>query len=233
MNATNVMSELFPLADYNALNPAQQTALSVLDEILNGADGPLQPKSYAARPAPIPARLEETATDPDCLASAFNLLRTCQGCLPGDEIGDELLSDIRRKFACVYQAAITLAERDLVAADLRPTEDFSFHLVIDPSYEDDTNIVITDFRAKFCFLPRESKHVVRLLALWESLNPWETVNSQSSQPHPFEWTPCYLRHTTKAWNFEFSTLKELADFILQTKNFLSAGVLFYNDEAAD
>src|ERR1700674_189502 len=57
--------------------------------------------------------------DAEMLELTFNILRPCDGCLPEEEIGEDLLEDIRRKFSCIYYTAIERAEEDLKAKRLR------------------------------------------------------------------------------------------------------------------
>src|SRR3954466_15643970 len=73
---------------------------------------------------------------------AFNLLRTCKGCVPAEERGEDLLNRIRSKFGAVYQVGMELAELEL---NQRNISDFSFCFIMDPRYEDATHIVILDY----------------------------------------------------------------------------------------
>src|SRR5258708_5111363 len=98
--------------------------------------------------------------DDDVLATSFNILRPCEGCLPDDEIGEDLLSDIRRKFSCIYYPAIERVEDALRAEGLRFYDDFSFCLVIDPDYEDSTHVAVVDLRPEvrpFCYFHEYAK----------------------------------------------------------------------------
>src|SRR5579862_8646246 len=72
--------------------------------------------------------------DDATLSETFNILRPCGGCVPDEEIGDDLDADIRRKFACVFSSALDLAIQELEQS-FWSREDFSFKLVIDPSWE--------------------------------------------------------------------------------------------------
>ena len=56
--------------------------------------------------------------DEEGIAMTFNILRPCEGCIPVEEIGGNLLADIRRKFACLYDTAVERAEEALKAAGL-------------------------------------------------------------------------------------------------------------------
>ena len=91
--------------------------------------------------------------DDETLSETFNILRPCGGCVPDEEIGEDLLSDIRRKFACVYSSALDLATQKLEQS-FWSRKDFSFELVIDPSWEDATTIAVTDYdndERPFCY----------------------------------------------------------------------------------
>ena len=95
-----------------------------------------------------------TTTDDETLQSTFNILRTCEGCIPEEEIGEDLLADIRRKFSCVYYTAIERAETQLKTRGLRFYDDLSFCLVIDPCYENSTHVAVVDLRPDvrpFCY----------------------------------------------------------------------------------
>src|SRR5438093_297677 len=85
----------FSSTHYASLSELEQAILRELAKHLSGED--LDPAADAS------------------LHSTFNILRPCDGCLPDEEIGDDLLSDIRRKFACVYYTAIERAENQLKA----------------------------------------------------------------------------------------------------------------------
>jgi hypothetical protein len=95
------------------------------------------------------------ARDAEALTVTFNTLRPCEGCLPEEEIGEDLLADIRRKFACIYYPAVELAEEALKEKGLRHVDDFAFCMDIDPNYEDSTHVAIVDYLVEerpFCYL---------------------------------------------------------------------------------
>lgn len=96
---------------------------------------------------------ELEACDDQTLSETFNILRPCDACVPDEEIGDDLDESIRRKFACVYSSALELAKQKLEKS-FWSREDFSFELVIDPSWEDQTIIAVTDYdnnKRPFCY----------------------------------------------------------------------------------
>jgi hypothetical protein len=88
------------------------------------------------------------------ITGTFNLLKTCNGCVPWEEGGEDLLNTIRKKFGAVYQVGMELAEAELKE---RNFSNFKFCLVIDPSYEDTTHVVILDYDKPMYYLHEWSK----------------------------------------------------------------------------
>src|SRR6266511_5764395 len=86
------------------------------------------------------------------LSNALNLMKESEGCVPTEETADDLLSSVRRKFAAVYQVAMELAEADLKMRGFEACNHFNFCLVIDPSYEDATHVVLVDYDKPICYL---------------------------------------------------------------------------------
>src|SRR5882724_12563070 len=78
------------------------------------------------------------------LSEALNLMKPCEGCVPSEEIDENLLNTVRRKFAAVYQTALELAEAELKQRGFESRKQFNFSLIIDPSYEHLTRIAIVD-----------------------------------------------------------------------------------------
>src|SRR5216683_1085273 len=68
----------FTAAQYTALSDEERNAIQGVANYLEGEN------------------LE--APDDERLSSTFNILRPCDGCVPGEEIGADILLDIRRKF---------------------------------------------------------------------------------------------------------------------------------------
>ena len=64
---------------------------------------------------------------------------------------------MRRKFAAVYQVAADLAEGELKRRKAEGPKGFNFCLVIEPSYEDATHVVIVDYDKPICYLHEWSK----------------------------------------------------------------------------
>ncbi len=46
----------------------------------------------------------------EALSEALNLMKPTEGCVPLEEVDDDPVAPIRRKFAAVYQPAMELAE---------------------------------------------------------------------------------------------------------------------------
>ena len=127
-------------AQYKKLKPEQKEALHEVGKYLTGE--------------------EVTSADDETLALTFGILRPCDGCIPEEEIGDDLLAAIRRKFACVYYAATERAEKKLKAQGLRFYDDHAFCLVVDPCYENSTHVAVVDLRPEmrpFCYFHDYSK----------------------------------------------------------------------------
>jgi hypothetical protein len=120
---TDTNEPIYTETQYNSLSPDEQ---KILHEVATHLTG------------------EPITPDDESLQSTFNILRPCEGCLPDEEIGDDLLADIRRKFACVYYTAIERAENELKTRGLHLHDDFSFCLVIDPCYENSTHVAVVD-----------------------------------------------------------------------------------------
>ncbi len=130
----------FSATHYASLSELEQAVLQEVAKHLTGED--LDP------------------ADDETLRMTFNILRPCEGCLPEEEIGEDLLSDIRRKFSCIYYTAVERAETDLKTQGLRFFDDFSFCLVIDPCCENSTHVAVVDLRPDvrpFCYFHEYAK----------------------------------------------------------------------------
>jgi hypothetical protein len=134
------LTDDYSAAHFRALSEEEQDSLQRAAEHLTGS------------------RLE--AIDDEILAATFNILRPTDGCLPDDEIGDDLIGDVRRKFACLYYPAVQLAEEQLAANGLRRFDDFAFCLDVDPSYEGTTHVAVVDLehsRRPYCYFHHYAK----------------------------------------------------------------------------
>src|ERR1051326_941163 len=78
------------------------------------------------------------------LSNALNLMKESEGCVPSEEVGNDLFFSVRCKFAAVYEVAMVMAEAELKKRGFQTREEFKFCLVIEPSYEDTTHAVIVD-----------------------------------------------------------------------------------------
>jgi hypothetical protein len=158
----------FTLEQWHALNAEQRAAVNAVAEY------------FTAFGIEEQGRLTE-----EPLSNIFNLLKQCSGCVPAEELGDDVSESIRRKFSAVYQTGLEMAERKLNQQGIRQFEVFSFCLLIQPSFDDATHIVIVDYQ-----LP-----------------------------------VCYIHEWTKAWNFHFASLAQLADEVLKVRNALVERVM--------
>src|SRR5258708_11918657 len=95
-------------------------------------------------------------TDDD-LSTALNLMKETEGCVPQEEIDNDLFTPIRRKFAAVYQTAMEMAEAELKTKGLKDRQHFNFCLVIEPSCEDTTHLAVVDYDKPICYLHEWSK----------------------------------------------------------------------------
>ncbi len=91
------------------------------------------------------------------LSEALNLMKPAEGCVPTEEVDEELLHTVRRKFAAVYQTALDLAQVELKQHGFEPRKHFNFSLIIEPSYEGSTQVAIVDYDRPICYLYEWSK----------------------------------------------------------------------------
>ena len=110
-------------AQLSGLNDEQREALAVLAERFISEENP----------AEVMANMDD-----DDLSSTFNLLRPCDGSVPGEEVDCDLLGVIHRKFACFINAAVQMAEKHLGVTN-------KFWVVVDPDFEGYTRCVVVDF----------------------------------------------------------------------------------------
>ena len=137
---TDTAEPIYTENQYNRLTPKEQEILQQVATHLTG----------------------ESITPPDdeTLQITFNILRPCDGCIPEEDVGEDLLADIRRKFACVYYTATERAESQLQARGLRFYDDLRFCLVIDADYQDSTHVAVVDLRPEvrpFCYFHEYAK----------------------------------------------------------------------------
>lgn len=83
--------------------------------------------------------------DYECL---FAILDKCDGCVPEDCRGDDLLCDIRKKFDIVFASAMILAEKETGA---------KLDLLVDASFDDKTNVIVVDSEKPYVYLRFDAK----------------------------------------------------------------------------
>jgi hypothetical protein len=130
---------VFTVEQFRQLTDVQKTTLAALADYLTST-----------------SLLLESLND-ELLAEVFNLFKPCRGCVPEEEADENLLPTIRRKFAAVYQVGMELAEGELKAQTPESAKRCSFHAVIQPSYEDATQVVIVDYDRPICYLRESAK----------------------------------------------------------------------------
>jgi hypothetical protein len=133
MNTTAEVAKYpFTVTQFRALNVEQHEAIEAVADYLSETC--------------LPELADFTDQE---LSAIFNLLKPCDRCVPSEESGEELLNTIRKKFCAIYEIGLELAEKEL---DQKGFKDFSFCLVLEPSFEDATHIVILDYHKPICYL---------------------------------------------------------------------------------
>jgi len=122
----------FTVDQYKALTPEQQKALEAVADYLRGSR----------------VSSGDYLTDEE-ITWTFNLLKPCEGPVPPEEIDGDLLTVIRKKFGAICEVGLELAEAELKQRNIT---DFSFCMVVDPSYEDATHVAIVDYHKPICHL---------------------------------------------------------------------------------
>jgi hypothetical protein len=125
----------FTVKHWNGLTEEQKQAVEAVAIYLNDYGIPEQPE-----------------LDDASISSALSILKPCPYCVPEDCVGEDLKAAIYKKFDCVYQVALELAEHELNGDGIKSLEQFSFCLIIEPSDEDSTHIVIVDYQHPTCYL---------------------------------------------------------------------------------
>src|SRR6266436_8596320 len=128
---TETIEYPFTAAQFNALTEEERRAVLAVAEYLTGTMSDISDEQ---------------------LSEALNLMKPCEGCVPSEEVDENLLNTVRRKFAAIYQTAIELAEAELKQQGFESRKHFNFALVIDPSYEHMTRITIVDHDRPICYL---------------------------------------------------------------------------------
>lgn len=87
--------------------------------------------------------------DDEADEDTFHVLDKCDGCVPDDCIGDDVLAAIRGKFEKPYWAAIKLAKKH--------AQDLELELLVDADYDDSTRLAILDYNRPYVYLRDEHK----------------------------------------------------------------------------
>lgn len=121
----------FTANQFNALLEEERQAIAAVAEYLTGSNVGVSDKD---------------------LSIALNLMREAEGCVPMEEAGDDVLASVRRKYGAVYQVGTALAEAELERRGLVRRKHFNFCVVIEPSYEDATHVVVVDYDKPTCYV---------------------------------------------------------------------------------
>ena len=139
---------------WDALDEEMKTVIQAVAEYLSGE------------------RLAEYPTA-ETLSETLNLLRPCKGCVPEEEIDENLLKAIRRKMSAVYRQGIELTIKELQRRGHQPGLEFNLSLVIDPDDENFSYVTIVDAEQGGCFLHEGHKawhfHFATLTELAEAV----------------------------------------------------------------
>ena len=163
-------TEPFTLEQWQALNDEQRSIIDAVADFHTGQ-----------------SITEDIELTDESISNTLNILRPCDGCVPEEEIDEQVGDSIRRKFYAVFGTGLELAERELNRQGIQQFEAYNFCILIEPSCQDATHVVIVDY----------------------------------------ERAVCYLHEWTKAWNFSFGSLAELADKVISIRNALVEKVVSY------
>src|SRR5260370_6703786 len=104
----------FTAVEFNGLSEEERQAVLAVAEYLTGS---------------------KVDISDEALSEALNLMEPTEGCVPQEEVDEDPVAPIRRKFAAVYQTAAELAESELKQKGFKKGEQFNFCLTIDASFE--------------------------------------------------------------------------------------------------
>lgn len=127
----NIAEYPFTAAQFTALSEEDRQTVLAVAEYLTGSN---------------------TEISDESLSEALNLMKATDGCVPQEEIDEDPVAPIRRKFAAVYQTAMELAEAELTQKGFKKREHFNFSLIIDASFEHATQLCIVDYDKPICYL---------------------------------------------------------------------------------
>jgi len=92
------------------------------------------------------------------LSEGLNFWRHCAGCMPEEEVRDNLHGAVRYKYSALYTPAMRAAEVELERRGITlKNGDYALELVIDASTEDRTHVAIIEFGHPVCYEHHWSK----------------------------------------------------------------------------
>jgi len=92
------------------------------------------------------------------LSEGLNFWRPCAGCVPEEEVRDNLHGAVRYKYSALYTPAMRAAEVELERRGITlKSDDDALELVIDASAEDRTHVAIIAFGHPVCYEHHWSK----------------------------------------------------------------------------
>jgi hypothetical protein len=91
------------------------------------------------------------------LCEGLNFWRPCAGCVPEEEIRDNIHGAIRHKYSALYTPAMMAAEIDLQRRGITLKNDDALELIIDASADDRTHVAVIAFGQPVCYEHHWSK----------------------------------------------------------------------------
>lgn len=116
--------------------PERAAILSILDYVTGG------------KPSTISDKI---------LSEGLNFWRPTAGCVPEEEVRDNLLGAVRYKYSALYTPAMMAAEIELERRGITLKDDDALELVIDASADDRTHVAIIAFGHPVCYEHHWSK----------------------------------------------------------------------------
>jgi len=133
-------TEPFTLDQWQALNDEQKVIIDAVSEFHTGQ-----------------SITEDIEPSDESISNSLNILRRCNGCVPDEEIDEQIGDSIRRKFYAVFGTGLELAERELNRRGIQQFEAYNFCILIEPSCQDATHVVIVDYGRAVCYLHEWTK----------------------------------------------------------------------------
>jgi hypothetical protein len=91
------------------------------------------------------------------LSTALNIWRPIKGCVPEEEVSDNLCGAVRYKYSALYTPAMMAAEVELERRGITLKDDSALELIIDASSDDRTHVAIIEFGHPVCYEHHWSK----------------------------------------------------------------------------